>query len=281
MRNLIAFLQRFRIFLLFAILQIFALNFYFGSSEFAKIQFLSTTSSINGDFMSVRNDITKHFNLSTTNARLLLENKRLLKKLKQSHYQVEKGIVQIDDTAHKQTFSYLPANVIQGTYYKRNNFLTIDLGAIHGLKKGDGVISSNGLVGTVHTVGKNYSLVKTLLSQNINIDVMLESNGAFGLLKWNGFSPRTVQISGINSDIVVKKWWKVVTRTSSGIFPQGIPVGKVYTRKPMEGKPLWEISLFTAVDFRRIQHVYVLKNIHSTEIQELQGQIPPDKVEEI
>lgn len=279
MRNLIAFFRRFQIFLVFALLQIVALWTYVSYSEFAKLQALSTTGEINGRLMAVRNDVTKHFNLENTNRKLAWENKWLRERLKESNYQLDRGVIKIDDTVYLQQYVFLPATVINSTFDKRNNYMTIDLGSVHGIKKEMGVVTSEGIVGRIHTVGKHFSLVKTILSKNINVDVMIERLGAFGFLKWDQNSPRIVQITGISNDQFVKKWSKVVTKGESGIFPKGYTVGYVSKLKPIEGKPLWDIQVRTSVDFRTVQKVYVVKNLLIDEIREMEEAIPVDKEE--
>lgn len=252
---------------------------YVSYSQFARGQALTTVSGFNASIVGIRNDITKHFNLERTNRKLQWENKWLRMRLKNSNYQIDKGSIEIDDTTYKQQYEYIPASVIQGTYDKRNNYLTLDIGSIHGVKKEDGVFSSKGVVGTVLLVGKRFCLVKTILSQNINIDVKLEPGGAFGLLKWDAMNPKICQVTGISNDIPVKKWTRVVTRGGSGIFPRNLPVGKVYRRKSIEGKPLWDLQIYIAEDFRTIQHVYVVKNLLVREIKQMQDGIPVDKEE--
>lgn len=276
MRNLIAFFSRFQIFLLFAILQVLALYSYFSATEFPRLQILTTTSSVNASILTVRNDITKHFNLSNTNKNLMLENKLLRQQLKQSKYKKKHGLVTIKDTLYKQQYTYTPADVIHNTYDKRNNYMTINIGWAEGIERGLGVISSKGVVGIVHSTGKHLSLVKTVLTKNINIDVMLKKSGAFGLLKWDGMNPKNASISGVSNDIGMKKWSSVITRGGSGIFPRGISVGKVAKLKYIEGKPLWDITVRLSEDFRTIQHVYVIRNLMIEELEDLNKQIPQD-----
>lgn len=274
MRNLYAFYLRFRVFLVFAALQGFALYTYFTSSEFPKMQMLTTTNSVNAGILKVRNDITKHFNLERTNRELQWENLRLREKLKQSAYRLEKGEISINDTAFRQQYTYIPATVINSTFDKRDNYMTIDIGRQEGIKLNMGVFSSRGVVGTIIYIGQHYSIVKTVLTKNINIDVMLDPDGAFGLLKWDGKDARRGTINGISNDMVVKKWSRVVTRGGSGIFPRGILVGRVEKKAFIEGKPLWDITLRFAEDFRSIQHVYVVKNLLLQELRAIEGTIP-------
>ena len=281
MRNLIAFLRRFRLFLVFTVLQIIALALLFNMNEFASIQFMSTTSSVNATVFTWRNNVDKHFYLETNNEKLAKENAFLRARLKESNYQVKRNKIIIEDTTYKNQYTYIPGNVIQSTYDKRNNYMTVDVGTIHGVKRGDGVISADGVVGIVHLVQEHYCLVKTVLSKNINLDVTLDKVGAFGLLKWDQKSSRIVQVEGVSSDIYFKKWSKVVTRGNSGIFPKGIPVGTVIKRKTVQnGEPQWDISLALATDFRTIQKIYIVHNDHLKEIQDLQGKIPADKSED-
>lgn len=279
MRNLIAFFQRFRIFLVFALLQVVALSMYFTYSDFPRFQMLTTAGSINAEILTIRNDVTKHFNLEETNKQLQWENKRLREKLKNALYMENKGVVTVDDTVFRQNYSYIPATVINSTFDKRDNYMTIDIGKNHGIKRGDGVFSSRGVVGIVHLVSDNYAVVKTVLSKNINIDVMVEKGGSFGLLKWNGLDAKRGSISGISNDMRIKKWSRVVTRGGSGIFPRGILVGRVEKKGYIEGKPLWDITVRFSEDFRSIQHVYVVKNLMQEEFDTLQQQIPEDSEE--
>lgn len=280
MRNLIAFFKRFQIFLVFALLQVIALSAYVRYSDFARLQFFSSASKINGGLFEVRNAITKHFNLERTNRKLEWENAQLRTKLKESNYQTGRDFIRIEDTTYHQQYQYIPAVVINNTYDKRNNYMTIDIGKNHGIQKGWGVISSKGVVGIVHLVGESYALVKTILSKNINVDVSMYDGGAFGLLKWDGVNPKICQVTGISNDISIKKFTKVITRGGSGIYPKGIPVGVITKRKSIEGKPLWDLQVRIAEDFRTIQNVYVIKNVMLDELRELEAKIPVDKEEE-
>ncbi len=280
MRNLLAFLKRFQIFLVFALLQVVALSIYVRYSEFARVQIFSSASKINGELLSIRNSVTKYVNLEKTNLTLEKENAALREKLKSSNYKIQRNTIFIEDTVFQNQYKFIAARVVNNTFDKRNNYMTIEIGSNHGIKKGMGVLSSKGIVGIIHIVGTQFSVVKTILSKNINIDVSLAKNGAFGLLKWDGINPKVCQVTGISNDIQVKKFEKVVARGGSGIFPYGIPVGVVTKRKSIEGKPLWDLQVFLAEDFRTIQHVYVVENKLLKKQKDVESKIEIDKEEE-
>lgn len=281
MRNLIAFLRRFRVFLVFALLQGIALFFYITGLSYPRSQYFTTASAFNAEFVRIENDITKHFNLSQTNFDLQKENIRLRKKLKESSYRIKRHSIFINDTAFQQQYEFIPAEVINSTVTRRNNYFTIDAGKLQGIKRGMGVFSDKGVVGIVHLSSNHYSIVKSVLTKDINIDVMIEPIGLFGLLKWDGRDPRRGSVTGISNDLRIKKWSKVVTRGGSGIFPRGLLVGRVESTKPIEGEPLWDVRVLYGENFRTTQRVYVIRNLLIEEQHHLEDQIPPDEEEPI
>jgi rod shape-determining protein MreC len=279
MRNLFAFFRRFRVFLVFILMQIFALTTYFSFLQYPRAQYLTTASMVAGKTLEMRNDLTKHFNLGKSNTALQWENKFLREQLPQSFQRLQYGLVKINDTLFKQQYEYIPGTVINSTVTKRNNYFTLNIGEAQGIKRGMGVFSDKGVVGIVHNVSDHFSVVKSVLTEEINIDVMIEPIGLFGLLKWNGEDARRGTISGISNDMHIKKWSKVVTRGGSGIFPRGIMVGKIEKLKPVEGKPLWDVVVRFSENYSSLQRVYVIKNLMQEEQEELENTIPPDDEE--
>ncbi len=279
MRNLIAFFRRFRVFLIFVLLQVFALSVYFTYLNFPRSQYLTSASKVSGLILTVQNDITKHFNLSLNNDKLQKENIRLRNQLPQSFQRMQNGWAKINDTLFHQQYEYIPAYVINSTSTKRNNYFTLNIGSEQGVKRGMGVFSDKGIVGIVHTSSAHFAVVKTVLTENINVDVMIEPIGLFGLMKWDGRDPRRGSITGISNDLKIKRWSKVVTRGGSGIFPRGLNVGKVEKLNSVEGKPLWDVVIRFSEDYRTIQRVYVIKNLFQEEQNKLELLIPEDKEE--
>lgn len=284
MRNFLAFLRRFRVLLVFAALQGIALSLYFSFVSFPRSQYLTTASAINGTILTVRNDITKHFNLSENNSNLQAENIRLRKLLKESRVSMQNTtaqdslLVEINDTLWEQQFDYIAATVINSTHDKRNNYFTLNIGSAQGIERGMGVFSDKGVIGTIHNTSTHFSVVKSCLTEAINIDVMIEGSGQFGLMKWNGKDARYGTMYGVSNDSDVKLWSKVITRGGGGIFPRGLTVGKISKKEPVEGKPIWDITVQFSEDFRSVQRVYVIKNLLKEEQEQLESQIPQDNL---
>ena len=276
MRNFLAFIRRFQVLLVFALLQGVALTLYFTFISFPRTQFLTTASTVNGTILEIRSDVTKHFALSENNSNLQKENISLRSRLPQSFIKLENNLYKIDDTLFHQQYEYIPATVINSTHHKRNNYFTLNVGKSQGVVRGMGVFSDKGVVGVIHNSSEHYSVVKSCLTEDINIDIMVASTGQFGLLKWNGENPRYGSMAGVSNDTDVKKWSKVVTRGGGGIFPRGLPVGIVTKRTPVEGKPLWDITVKYSENYTSLQRVYVIKNLLKDEQNNLEDLIPED-----
>ncbi|MDX2359378.1 MAG: rod shape-determining protein MreC [Crocinitomicaceae bacterium] len=280
MRNFLAFIRRFQVLLIFALLQGVALTLYFSFMQFPRSQYLTTASSVTGSLMEVRNDITKHFSLSKSNDSLQSENIRLMEEANaMSFISLSNGLVKINDTLHRQQYEYIAATVINSTFDKANNYFTLNIGEAQGIEAGMGVFSGNGVVGVIHNTSEHYSVVKSVLTEAINIDIMLEKTGQFGLLKWNNRDARRGTMWGVSNDLDVKQWASVVTRGGGGIFPSGIPVGNVESTEVVEGESLWDVTILFSEDYRSLQRVYIVKNLLKQEQEDLESLIPIEPVQ--
>lgn len=284
MRNFLAFIRRFRVLLFFALLQGFALTVYFTFSSFPRSQYLTTASSVSGAVMDMRNDVTKHFALSGSNKKLQAENRWLREQLLANKVALKAPVgmdsVVLEKEDFIQRFEYIPGGIISSSFSRRNNYFTLNIGSKQGVKQGMGVISDKGVVGVIHNVSEYFSVVKSCLTKNINVDIMINDSGEPGFLKWNGTDPRRGNMTGVSNDRSIKKWAKIVTRGKSGIFPRGIPVGMVEKTLPVEGQPIWDVTVLFAENYRTVQYVYVIKNILKTEQELLEESIPDDPIED-
>ena len=272
MQNLIAFIKKLRVFFVFLFLQIIALYAYVSFMSVPKSNYFTTASYFSGALFEVKHSITKHFNLEENNRNLQLDNIRLRKNTSFYLYNTKRDSVREKNSNYQQQYDYLPATIINSTTTNRNNFFTINLGTLQGIKRGQGVFSSKGIVGIIQNSSNHFSVVKSVLTANINIDVMIEEIGAFGLLKWDGRNPNVGEISGITNDVTIAIGSKVITRGGSGIFPKGLSVGEVSSVKSVEGKSVWRIELKFSEKYSALENVYVINNLFLNEMLTLQNE---------
>ncbi len=274
MLNFIAFIKRFRVFLFFVLLQGIAFSIYFSCLQFPKYQFLTSASLFSGNVLKLRNNLTKHLYLNYNNSILQKENIALMDSIPSSFIKLDNGLVKINDTIFNYQYEYTPALVINSTHDKRNNYFTLNVGSKQNIEPGMGVFSSNGVVGIIHNCSEHFSVVKSCLTSNINIDIMIEETGDFGLLKWDGKDSKYGTLWGISNDNKIKNGAKIITRGGGKIFPRGITLGSVHKTEAIEGKPLWDISIKFSENYSSIQRVYVIKNLLKKEQENLESYIP-------
>lgn len=277
MRNFLAFLRQFRVILFLALLQGIALTWYFTFLQYPRSQYLTSANAVSGTMYKWQSEITEFVDLKQNNDWLQRKVARLEANQVENLLKVDREHVTINDTLYKVQYVYTPAKVIKSTHTLRNNFFTIDIGSEQGVEVGMGVFGINGVVGTIHSVSTNLATVKTCLTENINIAAMIEESGEHGFLKWNGKNARQGSLTGISNDRRVKKWSHVITRGSAGTFPRGMPIGKVQKTAPIEGKPLWDVTVLFSEDYRRIQRVFVIKNLLRDEQKKLEANINAPK----
>jgi rod shape-determining protein MreC len=273
MRNLIAFFQRFRVFLVFLVLQIIALGSFFSWMSYPRTKFFNTSSVITGGILSWKHEVTKYITLSDANQRLQKDIIALRKEMPESYINIDTKTSLINDTLYEQAFRYIPATVINSSQQHKNNYFTIDAGRLKGISPKMGVVSSVGVVGIVYDVSDHFAVVKSILTENINFSAYIEGSTAFGILKYLDNDPRRVSLTGISNDITLKRGSLVKTRGSSGYFPKGLTIGKIDVMEPVEGKPLWDIKIRLSQDMRKVHHVFVVENILGEELEKLQGKV--------
>ncbi|MCR9171439.1 MAG: rod shape-determining protein MreC [bacterium] len=277
MRNFLAFLRQFRVILFLALLQGIALTWYFTFLQYPRSQYLTSANAFSGAFYEMQHEITEFIHLKQNNDWLQKKVARLEARQVENLLKIDRENITVNDTLYMVQYVYTPAEVIKSTHTMRNNYFTINIGSVQGVKEGMGVFGINGVVGTIHSVDLHMSTVKTCLTENVNIAAMIEDSGEHGFMKWDGKNPRKGSLTGISNDRKVKKWSNVITRGSAGTFPRGLPIGKVQKTAPIEGKPLWDVTVLFAEDYRRIQRVFVIKNLLLEEQQRLENNINAPK----
>ena len=103
--------------------------------------------------------------------------------------------------------------------------LLILLGSKDGVAKGQGVVSDQGAVGRLNIVGGDSARVRLLTDSNSRIPVYLPRIEEKGILAGNGTnSPTLVYVHEVDS---IKEGDEIITSGLGGVFPHGIPVGRV------------------------------------------------------
>lgn len=159
-------------------------------------------------------------------------------------------------------YTYLNATVVSRNIGYWYNNLVIDKGSKNGVKKGDAVITSKGLIGRVTSVSNFSSTVKLLTSDEINnkISVKINSNEEYlyGLLIGYDSESGTYRVEGIANSDNIKEGDLVTTTGLTDYFPSGILIGTVSKVVKDEYDLNSIVEVVPSVDFENISIVTIL-----------------------
>ena len=277
MRNLLIFITKYNAFFLFIIFEIGALIIYIKYNSFQKASFINSTNQVTGNLYTRSNELKSYLYLSDINDKLAHENAQLRAQLKASFYADSVAHHKVTDTVYKQQYEYIDATVINNSINKRSNYITLNKGARAGITKGMGVICTSGLVGIIIFVSDHYSLVQSALNKDTRISAMLADHKDIGSFKWvSNLDPTKGLLIDISNNAQPRLGESVVT-TQYSLFPAGILIGKVSNLHAKEGGTLLNLEVNLAVDFSKLQYVYVVNNKLAQEQLGLEAQGKKDE----
>lgn len=273
MRNLIFFIYKYYVFFLFFALEVFAFVIIYRFNNYQKASFINYTTGLTSSFYTTISNTEQYFNLRRVNDSLQMENAKLHSQLLTSYYQNNFNVTQVNDTMYKQQYQYIAATVVNNSVTKRNNYITLNRGRDHGVEPEMGVISESGIVGIVMSVSDHYCTVLSLLNNNCKISAKIKKNGAFGSLVWDGDDPRYARLLDVNKHVPIASNDEVVTSNFSTIFPEGIPIGRIYTHTLDAGDNFHTIKVQLYTDFGTVSSVYIIRNLMKDEQKNLESTI--------
>ncbi len=225
MKNLFTFLWRYQFFFLFVLLEVFSVLFLVKNSYYQGSVILNSTNGVTGKILNVYTNITDYFALRKANKILAEENAAFLNKLPGSFIKTDTASFFYHDTLYMQHYKYASAKVISSSINRRNNFLKLNKGRVHGIGKEMAVIAPGGIVGQVIEVSDHFSSVMSVLNNHSRISVKLKSTEQIGTLLWNGENYRIGTMTDIPSHTQLTKGDSVITSGYSHIFPEGVNIG--------------------------------------------------------
>ena len=180
--------------------------------------------------------------------------------LRQDTYELSRlrELYQLDE---KYTgYTKVGARIIEVTADNWSKAFKVDKGSDDGIQKDMNVIAGGGLVGIVTEVGKNYSIIKTIIEDNNSVSGMLIDTNETCIVEGDieqsdsGF----VKLTHFKSDITVRDGDKVVTSNISDNYLQGILIGYAKDVTPDSNNLTQSGYLVPAVDFNNLQEVLII-----------------------
>ncbi len=272
MRNLLGFLSRNSFFLFFLFLEGVAALLLFQNNRFQRSEFLNSSNAASGSFYQLVNNATMYFDLAEINEQLAAENADLRRQLTGSKIEIFGKNFIINDTVYQQAYNFTEATVINSTVSKANNYITLNKGSFAGVDAGMGVIGPQGIIGIVKTVSTRFSSVMTVLHTQSKVSAKLKDQRYLGSLVWDGKDYQYGQLIDIPKNANVMLGDTVISSGYSSIFPTGINLATVTSIEKPEGKNFYDITVKLINDFKKIEKVYVVKNVLREEQDKLEAE---------
>jgi rod shape-determining protein MreC len=265
MRDLFRFLHRIRSTLMFLGLLLVSLILLYNGNQHHRAQAISSSNAVVATIFSWRKEVTDYTSLKEVNRRLAEENAMWRNRHISSYSPVEGRFARIQDSIRQQQYRVITAKVVNSTWHKPKNYITLDKGSRAGLFADRGVIGPNGIVGVVRDVGPSFAAVVSILNPDIKYSVQMRRTGHFGLLYWDTNDPNTSSVIDIAKHARVAAGDTVETRGGDGIFPAGVPVGVVETVQDSPGDNYHDITIRLTEDLTRTGFVYVVEDLQRLE----------------
>ncbi|WP_294389293.1 rod shape-determining protein MreC [uncultured Clostridium sp.] len=160
-----------------------------------------------------------------------------------------------------ENYNYLGCNIVGYSGGDISNGYIIDKGINDGVKKDMIVITPAGLVGKVTKSESNYSIVQTILNENIAVASMVESTReTTGILQGatDNKNKNSTILSNIPIDSEIKEGDIILTSGLGGMYPQEIRIGEVISVDVDSVGIMKKAIVKPYVDFNKLEELFVV-----------------------
>ena len=240
----------------------------------------ATLNPIQGVFYKATDKVKETLDFFLNFSEVKEENKALIKK----NQELEDKLLTYSDlkeenerlreilnfTEERNNYNYIACDIIS---YSGGNFLDgyiVNKGENADIKKGMIVIAAQGLVGQVTQVGSNWSIVQSLVNENIAVSVMVESTReATGYLK--GFKDsknrNLAKVYDLPMDSEVKEGDVIMTSGVGLLYPKEIKIGEVISVEEDKIKLMKSAIVKPYVDFNKLEELFIVSPKDTREIK--------------
>ncbi|BCZ44694.1 cell shape-determining protein MreC [Clostridium gelidum] len=172
-------------------------------------------------------------------------------------------------TEERNNYNYIPCDIIE---YSGGNFLdgyVVNKGKNDNIQKGMIVISAQGLVGQVTSVGSNWSIIQSLINENIAVSVMVQSTRDTGYIK--GFNDsqnkNLAKVYDLPMDSEIKEGDVIMTSGVGLLYPKEIRIGEVTSVEEDKVKVMKSAVVKPYVDFNKLEELFIVSPKDTREIK--------------
>lgn len=185
-----------------------------------------------------------------------------LKHIKLKHVELSHEVVQLHrmlELRQSLSFQTIPARVIGKSPISPNSTLIIDGGAERGIRKFQGVMTNDGVVGRIIGMSASSSKVQMLIDKSCAIAAMNQRTRDQGVIRGLGLRKTSVSMDYIFTRAGFQPGDTIITSGLDGVFPPGLLIGSVIA---IEQHPtdlfFQQVLVQPAADCNRVERVLVV-----------------------
>ncbi len=168
----------------------------------------------------------------------------------------------IDKEKDLASFTIHHASVIARDQDRWQETLTIDKGEVQGIKKDMAVITANGMIGKIKSVGKITSTVQLLstIDRTNRTHVAIQGeHDIYGLIEGFDVEKQQLIIKQLPAEEKVEKGMDVITSGLANVFPKGLYIGKIEKVEPDQYGLTQTAYVKPAANFYNLENVIVVE----------------------
>jgi rod shape-determining protein MreC len=206
---------------------------------------------------NIKNDYIALWNVRADNKRLRVLVDKYLTELGEYRegYSTNLYLEELLAFKEKLHFQPLAARVVgkEPAYWYQT--IVVDRGRKDDVLEGMIVRAPRGVVGQVIHTGEHYSKILLANAPSSAIDAMIQKNRTRGILKGAGERGYVLHYVLKNADVEEGDY--IVTAGIGGVFPAGIPLGRVSKIHKKRRGMFQEIEVQPHVDFQKLEFVFI------------------------
>ena len=170
----------------------------------------------------------------------------------------------------RNNYNYIACDIIGHSGGSFLDGYVVNKGKNDNIQKGMIVIAAQGLVGQVTSVGSNWSIVQSLVNENISVSVMVQSTrDATGYIK--GFkdsqNSNLAKVYDLPMDSEVKEGDVIMTSGVGMLYPKEIKIGEVIKVEEDKVHVMKNAIVKPYVDFNKLEELVIVSPKDTREIK--------------
>ena len=217
---------------------------------------VSSVSRVWGDYVDLRN--LREESLRLTREAAVLQ--RRISYLEEQALETQRlqGLLAMKEISRAE---FLAARVVGKDATNWFKTVLIDRGSLAGIRRNQPVVAPDGLVGRVVEVTPTAAKVQLITDPVSAAGGLIQRTRVIGIVSGSLGAGLKVRYLPLMADIAIGD--EVVTSGMGGVFPKGIPLGRVIAAERRSGALFQEATLAPKVDLSRLEEVLILTGTES------------------